>query len=153
MDRTGLELNLSFVSLQNKNSSHCHLDITHGSGASPLKLPVYLRSTKTLRDCERLQSAVESARFWDRVSGCSQVHSDDDGEECVVVMHIPPIKGIAQVKFKVVEGTEPTLSIPMLVANGNSVVCRGNDVMLNTAGGEVAPLTYVGHESYLWAAR
>ena len=27
MDRTGLEFNLSFVSLQNKNSSHCHHDI------------------------------------------------------------------------------------------------------------------------------
>ena len=43
-------------------------------------------------------------------------------KECVVAMHIPPIKGIAQVKFKVVGGTEPTLSIPILVANGNSVV-------------------------------
>ena len=37
MDRTGLEIKLSFVSLQNKNRSHCHLDIIHGSGASPLK--------------------------------------------------------------------------------------------------------------------
>ena len=27
MDRTGLEFNLSSVSMQNKNSSHCHLDI------------------------------------------------------------------------------------------------------------------------------
>ena len=27
MDGTGLEFNLSFVSLQNKNNSHCHLDI------------------------------------------------------------------------------------------------------------------------------
>ena len=62
-------------------------------------------------------------------------------------MHIPPIKGIAQVKFKVVEGTEPTLSIPMLVANGNSVVFGGNDVMLSTAGGEVAPLRRVTETS------
>ena len=31
-------------------------------------------------------------------------------------MHVPPIKGIAQVKFKVVDKTEPTLSMPMLVA-------------------------------------
>ena len=29
MDRTGIEFNMSFVSLQNKNSSHCHLDIIH----------------------------------------------------------------------------------------------------------------------------
>ena len=36
----------------------------------------------------------------------------------------------------------------MLVANGNSVVKRGNDVMLSTAG-EVAPLTYVEDECYL----
>ena len=69
--------------------------------------------------------------------------------ECVVAMRIPPINGIAQVKCKVVEGTEPTLSTPMLVANGNSVVKRGNDVMLSTAGGEVAPLTCVGDECYL----
>ena len=40
VDRTGLEFNLSFVSLQNKNSSHRHLDVKHGSGASPLRLPV-----------------------------------------------------------------------------------------------------------------
>ena len=33
MDRTGLEFNLSLVSLRNKNSSHCHLEIIHGSGA------------------------------------------------------------------------------------------------------------------------
>ena len=30
-DRTGLEFNLSFVSLQNKNSSHCHLDVMQKS--------------------------------------------------------------------------------------------------------------------------
>ena len=64
-------------------------------------------------------------------------------------MDIPSIKGTAQVKFKVLDGTEPTLSIPMLVANGNSVVYKGDDVMLSTAGGEVAPLTYVGDECYL----
>ena len=38
MDRTGLEFNLSW---RNKNSSHCHLDVIHGSGASLLRLPVY----------------------------------------------------------------------------------------------------------------
>ena len=40
--RTWIEQALSFIwSLQNKNSSHFHLDITHGSGASLLRLPVY----------------------------------------------------------------------------------------------------------------
>ena len=64
---------------------------------------------------------MESAHFWNCVSRCSEVHSEDDCEKCVVAMHILPIEGTAQVKFKVVEGTEPTLSIPMLVADGNSV--------------------------------
>ena len=109
MDRTGLEF---ILSLRNKNSSHCHLDIIHGSGASLLRLLVYRnhRSTKTLRD---------------------------DYEECVVAMHIRT----AQVTFKVVDGTEPTLSMPMLVANGHRLVCRGEDTMLSTAAGEVVPLT------------
>ena len=51
MDRTALEFNLSFVSLQNNNSSHCHLDIIHGSGASLLRLPVCRnhRSTKEIQ--------------------------------------------------------------------------------------------------------
>ena len=53
---------------------------------------------------------------------CSQLHSNDDCEECVVAMHIPAIKGIAQVTFKVVDGSEPTLSMPMLVANSNRLV-------------------------------
>ena len=39
VDRTGLEFNLSSVSLQNENSSHYPLDIIHGGGASPLRLP------------------------------------------------------------------------------------------------------------------
>ena len=49
--------------------------------------------------------------------------------ECVVAMHVLPIKGIDQEKFKVVDGTEPTLSVPMLVANGNRLVLwrRGHD--------------------------
>ena len=45
--------------------------------------------------------------------------SYDDHEECVVAMHIHPIKGTAQVTLKVDDGTEPTLSMPMLVANGH----------------------------------
>ena len=42
-------------------------------------------------------------------------------------MHVPPIKGTAQVTFKVLDGTEPTLSMPMLVANGNGVVPQLSD--------------------------
>ena len=65
---------------------------------------------------------MESAHFWNCVGRCSQLHSDEDCEECVVDMHILPIKGTAQVTFKVVAGTEPTLSMPMLVANGHRLV-------------------------------
>ena len=38
---------------------------------------------------------MDSTYFWNCVGRCSQLHSDDDCEECVVAMHIPPIKGIA----------------------------------------------------------
>ena len=69
---------------------------------------------------------------------------DEDCEECVVAMHIPPIKGTAQVTFKVVAGTEPTLSVPMLVANGHRLVFRGVDTMLSTAAGKIVPLTSDG---------
>ena len=92
---------------------------------------------------------MESAHFWNCVGRCSQLHSDDDYEECVVAMHIPPIKGTAQVTFKVVDGTEPTLSMPMLVANGHRLVYRGEDTMLSTAAGEVVPLTSDGDDWYL----
>ena len=62
----------------------------------------------------------------------------------LVAMHIPPIQGTAQVKFKVVDGTEPTLSTPMLVANGHRLVYRREDTMLSTAAGEVVLLTSDG---------
>ena len=75
------------------------------------------------------------------VGRCSQSHSDENYGVYVVAMHVPPIKGTAQVKFNVLGGTEPTLSMPMLVANGNRVVHRGEDAMLITAKGETAPLT------------
>ena len=64
-------------------------------------------------------------------------------------MHVPPIKGTAQVTFKVVDGTEPTLSMPMLEANGNRVAYRGEDAMSITAEGETAPLTSDGDDWYL----
>ena len=80
-------------------------------------------------------SAMESAYVRDYGGRCSQLHSDDDCEECVVAMHIPPIKGTPQVTFKILDGTKPTLSMPMLVANGNKVVFRGEGAKLITAKG------------------
>ena len=50
-------------------------------------------------------------------------------------MHVPPIKGTAQVTFEVVDGTEPTLSMPMLEANGNREAYSGEDAMSITAEG------------------
>ena len=64
-------------------------------------------------------------------------------------LHIPPIKGMAQVTFKVVDGTEPTLSMSMLVANGHRLVYGGVDTMLSTAAGEVVPLTSDVDDWYL----
>ena len=64
-------------------------------------------------------------------------------------MHVPPIMGIAQVKFKVLDETEPTLSMPMLVADGNRVILRGEVTTLITAKGETAPLMNAGNDWYL----
>ena len=58
-------------------------------------------------------------------------------------------RGTAQVTFKIIDGTKPTLSMPMLVANGNKVVFRGEDAKLITAKGETAPLTREGDDWYL----
>ena len=91
-------------------------------------------------------SAMESAYVRDCVGRCSQSHSDCDCGERVVAIHVPPIKGTAQVKFKVVDGTEPTLSMTMLVANVNRVVFRGEDATLITAKGETAPLMNAGDD-------
>ena len=92
---------------------------------------------------------MESAHFWNCVGRCSHLHSDDDCEKCVVAMHSPPIKGTAQVTFKVVGGTEPTLSMPMLVANGHRLENKVEDTMLSAAAGEVVPLTSDGDDWYL----
>ena len=89
---------------------------------------------------------MESAHYWNCVGRCSQLHSDDDCEECVVEMHTHPIKGTAQVTFKFVDGTEPTLSMPMLVANCHRLVFRGEDTMLSTAAEEIVPLTSDGDD-------
>ena len=58
------------------------------------------------------------------------------------------IKGTAQVTFEVVAGTEPTLSMPMLVANGHRLVCRGEDTMQSTAAGEIVPFISDGDDWY-----
>ena len=92
---------------------------------------------------------MESAHAKNCVGRCSQSLSEYEYGECVVGMHVPPIKGAPQVKFKVLDGTEPTLSMPMLVANGNRVVFRGEDAMLITAEGETVPLTSVEDDCYL----
>ena len=52
-------------------------------------------------------------------------------------------------KFKVLDGTEPILSMPMLVANGNKVVFIGEDAISITADGETAPLTSIEDDWYL----
>ena len=89
---------------------------------------------------------MESAYVKNCVGRCSQEYSDENYGECVVAMHLPPIKGTAQVKFNVLDGTEPILSMPKLVANGNRVVFRGEDSMLITAKGETAPLMNAGDD-------
>ena len=73
---------------------------------------------------------MESEYDTDCVGRCSECEYG----ECVVGMHVPPTKGTARVKFKVLDGTEPTLSMPMLVANGNRLILRGEVAMLETIG-------------------
>ena len=130
------------------------LDILHGSGAQFVETTGSSKPQIHKGDTERPErrnsdSAIESAYVKNCVGRCSQLRSDDDCEECVVAMHIPPIKGTAQVTFKVVDGTEPTLSMPMLVANGLRLVYKGEDTMLSTAAGEVVPFTSDGDDRYL----
>ena len=92
---------------------------------------------------------MESAYDKNCVGRCSQIFSDENYGEYVVAMHSPPIKGTAQVKFKVLDGIEPTVSMPMLVANGNRVVFRGDDARLTMATGETAPLMNAGNDLVL----
>ena len=92
---------------------------------------------------------MESACVRNCVGRCSQSHSECDFGECVVAIHVPPIRSRAQVTFKILDGTELILSMPMLVANGNRVVFRGEDAMLITAKGETAPLINAGNDWYL----
>ena len=70
-------------------------------------------------------------------------------ESAVVAIHVPPIKGTAQVKFKVLDGTEPTLSMAVFVADGNKSASRGEHARLITAKGETAPLTCIENDWFL----
>ena len=63
---------------------------------------------------------MESAYGKNCFGRCSQTYSDEHYGECVVAILVPP--GTAQVKFKVIDGTEQTLSMTMLSANGNKLV-------------------------------
>ena len=130
------------------------LDIIHGSGAQFVETVGSSKPQIHKGDTERPArrnsgSAMESAHVKNCVDRCSQSHSEYEYGECVVEMHVPPIKGTAQEKFKVLDGTEPTLSMPMLVANDNKVVFRGEDATLITAKGETAPLMNAGDDWYL----
>ena len=120
------------------------LDFIHGSGAQFVET-----AGSSKPQIHRGLSATESAHVKNCVGRCSQSHSDENYGESVVAVHIPPMKGTAQVKFKVLDGTEPTLSMPMLVANGNKVVFRVEDATLITAKGETAPLMNVEDDWYL----
>ena len=120
------------------------LDFIHGSGAQfgetagPSRPQVH----KGL-------SAMESAYVRDCDGRCSQVHSENEYGECVVDMHVPPIKGTARVKFRILDRTKPALSMPMLVANGNRVILRDEVALLITAKRETAPLMNAGNAWYL----
>ena len=112
------------------------LDNRHGRGA---QLVEAAGSSKP--QIHKGSSARENAYGGDCVGRCSKSHSECDYGESVVAMHEPPIKGTAQVKFQVGDGTEPTLSMTMLVANGNKLVFGGENARLITAKGDTAPLT------------
>ena len=115
------------------------LEHLHGSGA---QLVEAAGSSKP--QIHKGSTARESAYVRDFFCRCSYEYG-----ECVVDLHVPPIKGTAQVKFKVVDGTEPTLSMPILVANCNRVILRGKVATLITAKGETAPLMNAGNDWYL----
>ena len=66
------------------------LDILHGSGAQFVETAGLSKP-----QIHKGLSAMESAYVRDCDGRCSQVHSDDDYGECVVAMHVPPIKGTA----------------------------------------------------------
>ena len=123
---------------------------SHGSEAQFVETAGLSKPHIHKGDTERLArrnsgSVMKSTFVKNCVGRCRQSHSDDDYGECVVAMHVLPIKGTAQVTFKVVDGTEPTLSMPMLEANGNREAYSGEDAMSITA----APLTSDGDDCHM----
>ena len=110
------------------------LDIMHGSGAQFVETAgsskPQIHKGFTERPVRRNSgSAMGSAYVWNCVGRCSQSHSECDYGECVVAIHVPPIRSRAQVTFKILDGTEPILSMPTLVADGSRVVFRGEEAM------------------------
>ena len=120
------------------------LDFLHGSGAQfgEIAGPSRPQIHKGLK-------AMESVYVRDCVDRCSQEHSEYEYGVCFVGMHVLPIKDTEQVKFKVLDGTESTLSMPMLRANRNGVILSGEVATLITAKGETAPLMNAGNDWYL----
>ena len=98
------------------------LDCRHGDGAQLVGAAGFSKP-----QIHKGSNARESAHVRDCVGRCSQSHSNENYGECVVAIHVPPIKGTAHVKLKVLDGTEPTLSKTMLVANGNKWRKRQGD--------------------------
>ena len=78
------------------------LEHLHGSGAQFVETAGSSKPQIPVR--RNSGGAMESAFVKNCVGRCSQSHSDDDCRamygECDVAMHVPPIKGIAQVKLK-----------------------------------------------------
>ena len=81
MDRTGLEFKLSFVSLQNKNSSHCHLDFIHGGGASPLNAAGLLKP-QIYEDATGIVNGYGRRK---RISGCRAAQGPERSGQAAVV--------------------------------------------------------------------
>ena len=134
--------------------AHTSLDIIHGSGAQFVETAVSSKPQIHKGDTEcparrNSGSAMESAYAKNCAGRCSQSRREYEYGECVVEMHVPPIKCTAQVKFKVFDGTDTTLSMPMLVVNGNKVVFRDEEATLITATGETSPLMNAGDDWYL----
>ena len=109
------------------------------------------RSTKEIQSVLRDETLEAPWRAHESRTALADAvnHTVNMSMESASLMHVPPIKCTAQVKFKVLEGTEPTLSMPMLVANGNKVVFGGEVETLITTKGETAPLMNAGDDWYL----
>ena len=81
------------------------LDIIHGSGAQFVETAGSSKPQIHKGDTKRLArrnsgTVIESAYAKNCVGRCSQSHSEYEYGECVVEMHVPPIKGSAQVEIQ-----------------------------------------------------